>query len=226
MRPTYRAQCQGEACRRALHAIGVETVVSGTPVMKTAHLIVSNHLGILDPFVIGSRFLVVFSGKAEMFEWPVAGWVCRSIGLIPVYRDRRKAAASFAEEVASRLDDGLNVLVFPEGTTTGGTDVKQFKTGAFAAIEYVEDRYVLPVTLKVVRVDGKPPDLSTHDLFTWSDPTVSLFGHVWRTMGVKSVVVEVVIGEEIDAGRRSRKDLATESFAIISEESRSQVLAG
>ncbi len=224
-RPAYRALRQKNACRRALKAIGVETVVTGTRPVKIAHLIVSNHLGILDPFVIGSLFLVVFSGKAEMFNWPVAGWVCRSIGLIPVYRTRKTATASFAEEVAHRLDHGINVLVFPEGTTTGGTNVQQFKTGAFAAIEHAEDRFVLPATLKVVSVNGQPPDAATHKLLTWSDPSVSLFEHVWQTMGVRRVAIEVVLGEEIHAGGRSRKDLATRSFTVISQESGSQLLA-
>ncbi|MDX1429766.1 MAG: lysophospholipid acyltransferase family protein [Rhodothermales bacterium] len=187
-------------------------------------LIVSNHLGMIDPFVIGGTFRVVFSAKAEMLHWPVAGWVCRTIDLIPVYRGRRSRTGEFAAAVAERLRSGLNVLAFPEGTTSGGTDILPFKTGAFAAVESLDDGLVLPVTLRVTKIDGRAPDSHAHALFTWADTSKPLISHFWQLLGITSAVVEIDVAAPINTAGRSRKELADTAYEIIRASSSAQKL--
>lgn len=223
-RDSYRATRQSIACSRAVRAIGIRTELSGEPPGDFGSLIVSNHLGMIDPFIIASHFKVVFSGKAEMFDWPVAGWVCRAIGLIPVYRGQRSKVTSFADQVADKLDAGLNVVAFPEGTTSGGTEILPFKTGAFAAVEYLDRAVVLPITLRVTEIEGRVPDAEAHSLFTWSDTSQSLLQHFWQLLGVRSACVEIVVGPLIRTAQQSRKQLADVAHRIISDTSKEQTL--
>ncbi len=223
-RDLYRARRQSLACSRAVRSIGIKTLLSGELAPDVGSLIVSNHLGMVDPFIIGSHFNVVFSGKAEMLDWPVAGWVCRAIGLIPVYRGRRSKVTSFADQVAAKLNLGLSVLAFPEGTTSGGTDILPFKTGAFGAVEHLDGGTVLPITLRLVEIEDQPPDTDTHAVFAWSDTSQSLLQHFWRLLGVESACVEVVVGESIGTAGRSRKQLADIAHRIIGDTSRAQLL--
>ncbi|MBT8399598.1 MAG: 1-acyl-sn-glycerol-3-phosphate acyltransferase [Rhodothermia bacterium] len=223
-REAYRATRQSVACARAVRSVGIKTVLAGETPGDFGSLIVSNHLGMIDPFIVGSHFKVVFSGKAEMLEWPVAGWVCRAIGLIPVYRGQRSKVTSFADQVAEKLQVGLNVLAFPEGTTSGGTDILPFKTGAFAAVENLNGGTVLPITLRVVEIDGNRPDAEKHAMFTWSDTSQSLLKHFWRLLGVGSARVEVVVGPPIRTTGHSRKQLADIAYRIIKETSTEQFL--
>lgn len=225
-RDAYRATRQSIACSRAVRAIGIRTFLSGEEPGDFGSLLVSNHLGMIDPFIIASQFKVVFSGKAEMMEWPVAGWVCRAIGLIPVYRGQRSKVTSFADQVAAKLSVGLNVLAFPEGTTSGGTDILPFKTGAFAAVEHLDGGTVLPLTLRVIEIEGKRPDAELHASFTWSDTSQSLLQHFWQLLGVKSACVEVVVGTSIRTARQSRKQLADITYRIIRDTSIEQDLSG
>ncbi len=218
----YRAHRQSIACRRLLTVCGVTVVKTLSDHVRGACLIVSNHLGILDGLIIASRFSVAFSGKAEMLHWPVAGWICRTVGLIPVDRRQRLKSASFADEVADRLNEGVHVVAFPEGTTVAGTTVIPFKTGAFGAVENLENRYVLPITIKISEIEGRSPDKAGHDLFTWSDPSQSLLRHFWCLLGVKRASVEIVVGEEISAFGRDRKELARLCHSVISRESQRQ----
>jgi 1-acyl-sn-glycerol-3-phosphate acyltransferase len=79
-------------------------------------LIVSNHLGLLDPLALGTelpRRLYILA-KAEMFTWPVIGWLARKTDVIPVRRGQSDREA--VRLVLEHLEAGHVVLMFPEGT--------------------------------------------------------------------------------------------------------------
>lgn len=79
-------------------------------------LIVSNHLGLLDPLAIGTslpRRLYILS-KAEVFSWPVLGWLARRADVIPIHRGQSDREA--IRHVLEHLEAGHAVLLFPEGT--------------------------------------------------------------------------------------------------------------
>ncbi len=52
--------------------------------------------------------------KAEMFDWPLVGWLCHITGQIPVHR---RASDRVALELAlAYLREGRAIVIFPEGT--------------------------------------------------------------------------------------------------------------
>ncbi len=79
-------------------------------------LIVSNHLGLLDPLAIGTKLprRLYILAKAEMFSWPVIGWLARKADVIPVRRGQSDREA--IRRVLEHLQAGHAVLLFPEGT--------------------------------------------------------------------------------------------------------------
>ena len=79
-------------------------------------LIVVNHLSWFDPMLLGVILprRVWFFMKAEMFDWPVVGWLSRATGQIPV---RRGASDRIAlEQALAYLREGRAIVIFPEGT--------------------------------------------------------------------------------------------------------------
>ncbi|MHB8598399.1 MAG: lysophospholipid acyltransferase family protein [Ktedonobacteraceae bacterium] len=79
-------------------------------------LIVVNHLSWFDPMLLGVilRRRVWFFMKAEMFGWPVIGWLSRTTGQIPVHRGVGDRAA--LEQALAYLREGKAMVIFPEGT--------------------------------------------------------------------------------------------------------------
>jgi 1-acyl-sn-glycerol-3-phosphate acyltransferase len=83
-------------------------------------LIVSNHLGLLDPLAMGTelpRRLYILA-KVEMFSWPVIGWLARKMDAIPVRRGQSDRDA--VRLMLEHLEAGHVVLMFPEGTYPKG----------------------------------------------------------------------------------------------------------
>lgn len=79
-------------------------------------LIVANHLSWYDPLLLAVILprRVWFFTKAEVFRWPIVGWLCRVTGQIPVYRGMGDRVA--LQKAIVHLREGKALVFFPEGT--------------------------------------------------------------------------------------------------------------
>jgi 1-acyl-sn-glycerol-3-phosphate acyltransferase len=94
-----------------LEAVGRELVPVTGPV-----LIVSNHVSVLDPPLVGASVSrpICFMAKEELFRIPLFGRLIRSLNARPVRRDGSDMRALKAS--LALLQEGRAILVFPEGT--------------------------------------------------------------------------------------------------------------
>jgi lyso-ornithine lipid O-acyltransferase len=119
---------------------------SHVPAQGRARLVVANHRS---PFDIGV-LLALFGGhplsRADLASWPVLGLAARRAGTIFVDRESGASGASAVRSIRRRLKEGASILVFPEGGTFEGDEVRPFKAGAFAALRDL-DVEIVPVGL-------------------------------------------------------------------------------
>ena len=110
-------------------------------------VVVGNHESNADPFLVS--FLpweMKWLGKASLFRIPVAGWMMRMAGDIPVERGDSDSAKEAMAACARWLQRGVPVMLFPEGTRSKDGQLLPFKDGAFRlAIETGAD--ILPVAV-------------------------------------------------------------------------------
>lgn len=131
--------------QRLLDILHVEVAQTGHRPQPPA-LLVSNHVSWLDIPVLGSLTHSNFLSKDEVRRWPVIGWLAAASGTLFIRRGAGEAG-SIARQIADHLaSDGLLTL-FPEGTTTDGSEVRPFFPRLFAsAIE--TGAPVVPVALR------------------------------------------------------------------------------
>lgn len=213
-RDRYRAQRQLVGCRLLCRILGIRVDVEGTLPEKDGMLVVSNHFGVVDPIILASAIPAAFVGKAELRRWPFIGWVAITHGMLLVERERLAAVTDFKEDVRRHLAEGVNVLVFPEGTTSPDLELLPFKTGAFEAVAE-RQAWILPVYLAVDRVEGEPAVGDVRKRVVWSDPNLPFLKHTWEVAGLESVHTTVRIGEPIPTEGRTRKELAQLSRAAV-----------
>jgi 1-acyl-sn-glycerol-3-phosphate acyltransferase len=109
--------------------------VEGRPpidIKRAAYVVVANHESSADPFLLSwLPFDMRWVAKVSLFKIPVIGWLMRSGGDIRLQRgDGASVRAMFAEARAT-LDQGLPVMIFPEGTRSNDGALQRFKDGAF-----------------------------------------------------------------------------------------------
>ena len=106
---------------------GVENASGGEP-----HIFASNHLSWFDvPALAKVLPRYKFVAKAELFKVPIFGPAMRSVGMIEIQRENRKAAFGAYDVAAERIRAGNSVVVFPEGTRGYAYPLRPFKKGPF-----------------------------------------------------------------------------------------------
>jgi 1-acyl-sn-glycerol-3-phosphate acyltransferase len=181
-----RAQWLHEAACRILKALGIRTTVHGQP--PAQGLVVVNHLSYLDIAIISSVMPCFFVSKAEIASWPYFGRAAQTGGTIFINRRSRASTAEVARQIAQRLTLPVPVLLFPEGTSSDGSQVLRFHSSLFEPAAAA----AAPVTAAAVRyvLDGGAQE---RDL-CWFDDTLFL-PHLWKALGTPAFSAEVTFGE-------------------------------
>ena len=121
-----RARWLQRICRRSIRIFRLEIQSAGT--IPSQGLLISNHVSYLDILLLSSLTPSVFVAKREVKSWPVMGMLARLGGTVFINRERRTHVGEVNDEIQKALDDGVLVVVFPEGTSSDGETILPFKS--------------------------------------------------------------------------------------------------
>ncbi len=98
-----------------------------------SYIFVCNHQSFFDVFAIYGWLNISFKWimKKELEKVPFIGPACKSAGHIFIARGQNKSALQSIEDAKKKLQNGLSVVIFPEGSRTPDGNVSAFKRGAF-----------------------------------------------------------------------------------------------
>jgi len=95
---------------------------------KKNYLIVSNHISWLDIFIINSAYPVAFVAKQSISKWPILSWLVKASETIFIDRKRITKIKKTLKEVENYLENKGSICIFPEGTSTDGSQLLNFKS--------------------------------------------------------------------------------------------------
>ncbi len=136
--------------------IGIKIDLRGAP-MKHGGAIVANHISWIDIFVLHSLTRMAFVAKSEVKKWPFIGFLAAVVGTVFIER-RTSQAGKHQHALKKRLDRGDPLCFFPEGTSTDGRRVFDFKSTLFAVFhtpELIDSAWLQPATLTYFAPDGQ-----------------------------------------------------------------------
>lgn len=120
--------------KAVLWILNIEVRSQGdVPVLMTdvRGLIVSNHISYLDVLAISSQVPALFVTSAEVKESGWVGMLCDWAGCFFVERRKKTSVTADASAIVAALQSKVPLVIFPEGTSTVGTDVLPFKSSLF-----------------------------------------------------------------------------------------------
>jgi 1-acyl-sn-glycerol-3-phosphate acyltransferase len=98
-----------------------------------SYIYMSNHQSNFDIPVLLACLPVQFRwlAKAELFKIPLFGRSMRAAGYVKIDRFNRESAFQSINEAAAKMQIGVSVMIFPEGTRSRDGKIRAFKKGGF-----------------------------------------------------------------------------------------------
>ena len=192
-------------CRVACRILGLRLNLLG--VMPPSGLLVSNHLSYLDIIAFSALHPCVFVAKSDVARWPLFGWLALAAGTIFVDRARRRDSARAVIEIQRAIADNLLVIVFPEGTSSGGATVLPFRSALLEPATRMECA-ITAAAMEYSLDSGSVSD----EVCYWREMT--LLPHLWNLCG-KSGLVSTIRLSSVDRLARNRKRLAEQLHSLV-----------
>ncbi len=193
---------------RALCALfGLRVEIEGELVRDRQVILASNHVSYLDIPVFSTVAPWSFVARADVAQWPLFGTFARLQQTAFTSRSRIHALKD-RNAISAMLENGNNLIIFPEGTSSDGSSVLPFKSSlldsAFAASLPVQ-----PVTLALLETDGQPADSAARrDLYAWHGD-MTLPPHLWAFAKSRGARIRLVFHPPLSPAEcGDRKNLA------------------
>lgn len=174
------------AARAVLASLEVDVQVEGIPPRRG--LLVANHLSYFDIAVLSTVVPCCFVARADVRHWPLFGALARWGGTIFLDRASMASASATAAEMSARLELEIPVVLFPEGTSTDGSEVLRFRSRLFQPATELG----VPVTAAAIGYSvGK--NIAEREVCFYGDQ--ALVSHLWTVLRLPRFVARVRFGE-------------------------------
>lgn len=167
--------------RMIIRLMGVRIeFVSDIPKVDGGAVLIANHRSMLDIPVIASHFAPHFLSRGDLASWPFLGRLAQHAGTVFVDRTCKRSGASAIRELSRLVSSGKSVIIFPEGTTHIGDEVKAFRAGAF-------------VTAARANVPVVAVGIAYHPPIEWGNASIGKHGR--DVIDAKNLRVRVAVGQ-------------------------------
>ena len=189
----------------AILGVRLDARLSG---VEPASLIVANHISWLDIYALNAARPMAFVAKDEVRAWPLVGWLAAHTDTVFLRRGSRTAIGAANAAIGELLGAGRDVALFPEGTTTDGTQLLDFHPALLqAAVD--GGRPLQPVALAYFGADGRRSAAPAYAGET------TLWQSLKTVLACRTLTVRLRATPQLDAHLADRRQLARAARAAI-----------
>ncbi len=177
-------------CRALLTIMNVRVSIHGK-VPEPPFFLVSNHLGYMDILTYFTVLHGVFVSRHDIARWPVFGIIARSINTLFIDRTRKADIPRVNQQIDRVMRENRGLIIFPEGTSTGGKEVLRFKP---SLLEYAA-RNQFPISYSTMHYKTGKKDPPAHQAVCyWGE--MSFVPHLINLLKLSGVHATIHFGEE------------------------------
>lgn len=208
--PSERQSRVQRWARSLLIALGLQLARPEPPEgLKGPLLLSANHISWVDILVLLAVSPCRFVAKAELHRWPFLGVMAQAGGTLFVERQSSRDAMRVMHRMVQALNDGDVVAIFPEGTTSDGSQVLRFHANLFQAA-ITAQAPVQPVALAY----QDPLGHSCNPLVAYVGDD-SLFKSLWAIVTHAGVQAVVAWAPAQPFANQTRRDWASSVEACV-----------
>ncbi|MBA0015361.1 MAG: hypothetical protein JW384_00008 [Nitrosomonadaceae bacterium] len=170
------------------------------PISVLRVMLAANHVSWLDVYALISLCPTRFVAKSEIRNWPLLGWLSQNAGTLFIERTKRSDTARINKDINNALTIGDRVAVFPEGTTSDGTELRHFHASLLQPA-VIEETWLYPVAIRYHDSTGQ---ISQAAAFV----EVSLLGSLQQILRQPWIEVELIFSDPVNSIGKNRRELA------------------
>lgn len=201
-------------CRLFLWLTSTRVQAHHRPRKKEHFLLVGNHLGLLDILIHSSLRPTLFITSHEMRKAPGLGFLTEMGASLYVDRKNRANIQNEVLNIREALQQGFNVMLFPEATSTPGDKIYPFKKTLMTAAAGTRIP-ILPVVINFRKVNGEKMSDKFRDWVFWYGD-ISFPYAFYRILSMRSIDVDVDYFDPIHIhSDEERREVAGKAQALI-----------
>lgn len=169
-------------------------------------LVASNHMSYLDILILSSQMPGCFVTSQEIREIPFLGHLCMLAGCLFVERRNKENIHNEIYELTEALRKGMNVIFFPEATSTNGEQILRFRKPLFQSAINAPGK-ILPMCLNYIAINNDNVSAQNRDLLCWYGD-MEFAPHLWKLMRAKTVDVQIQVLDVVTLKTDNPQELA------------------
>ena len=166
-----------------LFVLGIKVYRNEIPKNKN-FILMPNHRSYLDIFIVTALTPAAMVGKEELKKWPFGKLGIKVTNSILVDRSEIKSLIKTMNKIKESVNQGIPVILFPEGGTYMGPLTKPFKKGSFQIVANAN----IPVIPMAIHYKDE------EDAWVGND---TLLSHFFRQMGKPVTKVYIKYGTPV-----------------------------
>ena len=209
-------------------ATGVRIRTHGKLTKQRPLLCVCNHISVFELMSMPVGYGCSFVGKIDIASYPLVGWIAKKFGVVFVDRRPSHAVEAIADMTRQLRSASYPVTIFPEGTTTNGAYVKEFKSAMFNLVEAVPDLTIQPMVItyrtrrnkcvndQVLANEYAYFDNIKQDMGPKCRIERSAFGQIFHVAKLGGMTVHITALDPVSVSGMDRKEIAKKLHEIVS----------
>ncbi len=209
-------------------ATGVRIRTHGTLSKHRPLMCICNHISVFELMSMPVGFGCSFVGKIDIASYPLVGWIAKKFGVVFVDRRPSHAAEALADMTNQLRSASYPVVIFPEGTTTNGAYIREFKSAMFNLVEVVPDLMVQPMVITYrTRRNKCVSDQCLANEYAYFDNAKqtmgpnceverSAFGQIFHVAKLGGMTIHITALDPVPVTGMDRKEIAKKLHEIVS----------
>ncbi len=209
-------------------ATGVRVHRHGKLTAARPLLCICNHISVFELMSMPVAYGCSFVGKIDIASYPLVGWIAKKFGVVFVDRRPSHAIEAISDMTHQLRNASYPVTIFPEGTTTNGAYVREFKSAMFNLVDAVPDLTIQPMVItyrtrrnKCVNDQVLANDYAYFDNVKQTagpkcERERSAFGQIFHIAQLGGMTVHITVLPPMPVAGRDRKEIAKMLHEIVS----------
>jgi 1-acyl-sn-glycerol-3-phosphate acyltransferase len=176
---------------------------------NTGVLYIANHVSWFDIICLGTLLNARFIAKKEVSKMGIFGFLAKLSNTFFIDNENKNKIIEYNELIQKKLQDGENFIIFPEGTTSDGNGIKNFKSSMLeCAFDRSRKINIQPISICYSKLNNIPMGIYLRRNIAWVGDT-SMVTAMANFLTSGRITVDIIFHDLININHfENRKALA------------------